>query len=207
MTAPTLFDGERIVPVVVLDDAATAVPLATTLFEAGIGAIEVTLRTPAAMDAIEMIARNAPEILVGAGSLRTPEHVRAARDRGARFGVSPGATAALLEAARESELPLVPGAQTASEMLTLFEAGFTLQKFFPAELAGGARFLKAVAAPLPEVSFMPTGGITPDNAPAYLALGNVVAIGGSWLTPRDLLSAGDYDTIGRLARDAVRIAG
>lgn len=206
MTARDLFDGQRVVPVVVLDDAATAVPLATTLLEAGIGAIEVTLRTPAAVDAIERIARDVPEILIGAGSLRTPEQVRLVRDRGARFGVSPGSTPSLLAAAAESALPLVPGAQTASEMLTLFEAGFEMQKFFPAELAGGAAFLKAVASPLPEVCFMPTGGITPDNAAAYLALGNVVAIGGSWLAPRELLAAGDYGTIGRLAREALRIA-
>ena len=205
MTALSLFEGQRIVPVVVLDDAATAVPLARTLLAAGIAAIEVTLRTPAAVEAIELIARDVPEILVGAGSLRTPAQIRAVRDCGARFGVSPGATPTLLAAAAESALPLVPGAQTASEMLTLFEAGVTLQKFFPAESAGGVAFLKAVAAPLPEVRFMPTGGITPDNAASYLALGNVAAVGGSWLTPRELLARGDYEAIGRLARDAVQI--
>ena len=205
MTALSLFDGQRIVPVVVLDDAATAVPLARTLLAAGIAAIEVTLRTQAAVEAIELIARDVPEILVGAGSLRTPAQIRAVRDCGARFGVSPGATPTLLGAAAESALPLVPGAQTASEMLALFEAGFTLQKFFPAESAGGVAFLKAIAAPLPEVRFMPTGGVTPDNAASYLALSNVAAVGGSWLTPRELLARGDYEAIGRLARDAVQI--
>lgn len=205
MTARSLFDDERIVPVVVLDDATAAVPLARTLVEAGIGAIEVTLRTPAAIEAIELIARDVPEILVGAGSLRTPLQVRAVRDRGARFGVSPGATSTLLAAAAESALPFVPGAQTASEMLALFEAGFTLQKFFPAELAGGVAFLEAVAAPLPEIRFMPTGGVTPGNAASYLALDNVSAVGGSWLAPRELLAREDYDAIGQLARDAVQI--
>ena len=190
MTARSLFDDERIVPVVVLDDATAAVPLARTLVEAGIGAIEVTLRTPAAIEAIELIARDVPEILVGAGSLRTPLQVRAVRDRGARFGVSPGATSTLLAAAAES---------------ALFEAGFTLQKFFPAELAGGVAFLEAVAAPLPEIRFMPTGGVTPGNAASYLALDNVSAVGGSWLAPRELLAREDYDAIGQLARDAVQI--
>ena len=206
MTIGMSFDGERIVPVVVLDEADVAVPLARTLLEAGIGAIEVTLRTPAAVDAIGRIARDVPDIVVGAGSLRTPAQVRAVRDSGARFGVSPGATPTLLAAAADAGLPFVPGAQTASEMLTLFEAGFTLQKFFPAESAGGVAFLEAIAAPLPEVRFMPTGGVTPDNAAGYLALENVSAVGGSWLTPRKLLAARDYDAIGRLARDAVRIA-
>ena len=200
------FEGTRIVPVVVLDDAEIAVPLARTLLEAGIDAIEVTLRTPAAVDAIGRIARDVPDIVVGAGSLRTPAQVRAVRDGGARFGVSPGATPALLEAAAEAGLPFVPGAQTASEILTLLEAGFTLQKFFPAESAGGVAFLKAVAAPLPEVRFMPTGGITPGNVANYLALDHVAAVGGSWLTPRDLLAERDFEAIGRLARDAARIA-
>ena len=206
MTTGVSFEGTRIVPVVVLDDAEIAVPLARTLLEAGIDAIEVTLRTPAAVDAIGRIARDVPDIVVGAGSLRTPAQVRAVRDGGARFGVSPGATPALLEAAAEAGLPFVPGAQTASEILTLLEAGFTLQKFFPAESAGGVAFLKAVAAPLPEVRFMPTGGITPGNVANYLALDHVAAVGGSWLTPRDLLAERDFEAIGRLARDAARIA-
>ena len=206
MTTGMSFEGTRIVPVVVLDDAEIAVPLARTLLEAGIDAIEVTLRTPAAVDAIGRIARDVPDIVVGAGSLRTPAQVRAVRDGGARFGVSPGATPALLEAAAEAGLPFVPGAQTASEILTLLEAGFTLQKFFPAESAGGVAFLKAVAAPLPEVRFMPTGGITPGNVANYLALDHVAAVGGSWLTPRDLLAERDFEAIGRLARDAARIA-
>lgn len=206
MTNGMSFDGARVVPVVVLDEVETAVPLARTLLDAGLDAIEVTLRTPSAVDAIARIARDVPDILVGAGSLRTPAQIRAVCDSGARFGVSPGATPALLEAAEDAGLRLVPGAQTASEMLALLEAGFVLQKFFPAELAGGAAFLRAVAAPLPEVRFMPTGGITPGNAGSYLALDNVAAVGGSWLTPRDLLAARDFEAIGRLARDAARIA-
>ncbi len=206
MTAAMPLEGTKIVPVVVLDDADTAVPLARTLLDAGIAAIEVTLRTPAAVDAIARIARDVPDIVVGAGSLRTPEQIQTVRDGGAGFGVSPGATPALLAAAAEAGLPFVPGAQTASEMLALLEAGFALQKFFPAEAAGGVAFLRSVAAPLPEIRFMPTGGITPGNAASYMALDNVAAVGGSWLTPGKLLAARDYDAIGRLARDAVRIA-
>ncbi len=144
-------------------------------------------------------------MLVGAGSLRTPDQIEDVASAGARFGVSPGSTATLVAAARDRNLPFVPGAATASEMLALFEAGVTLQKFFPAELAGGVAYLKAVGAPLPEVSFMPTGGIKPSNAPDYLALDNVSCIGGSWLAPRDLLRAGDFNAIRRLAEDAARL--
>ncbi len=206
MQARELLADVKIVPVVVIDDVETAAPLATTFFEAGIKAIEVTLRTEAGLNAIEAIARDVPEMILGAGSLRTPDQIEDVRSAGARFGVSPGSTPTLVAAARDAGLPFIPGAVTASEMLTLFEKGVTLQKFFPAELAGGVGYLKAVGAPLPEVSFMPTGGVSPDNVGDYLALSNVACVGGSWLAPRDRLAARDYAAIGALAKDAARLA-
>ncbi len=206
MQARELLAGIRIVPVVVIDDLETAAPLATTFYEAGVKAIEVTLRTEAGLNAIEAIARDVPEMILGAGSLRTPDQIEDVKSAGARFGVSPGSTPTLVTAARDAGLPFIPGAVTASEMLTLFEKGVTLQKFFPAELAGGVGYLKAVGAPLPEVSFMPTGGVSPGNVADYLALSNVSCVGGSWLAPRDLLKNRDYAAIGELARDAARLA-
>lgn len=206
MQARELLAGIRVVPVVVIDAVDTAVPLAKTFYEAGIKAIEVTLRTEAGLSAIEIIAREVPEMILGAGSLRTPDQIEDVKAAGARFGVSPGSTPTLVRAARDARLPFVPGAVTASEMLTLFEQGVTLQKFFPAELAGGVGYLKAVGAPLPEVSFMPTGGVSRENAAEYLALPNVTCIGGSWLAPRDLLDARDFAAIRRLAEDAARLA-
>lgn len=204
MQARDLLAGIRIVPVVVIDEVDTAAPLAKTFYEAGIKAIEVTLRTEAGLTAIEAIARDVPEMILGAGSLRTPEQVEDAMSAGAKFGVSPGSTPTLLAAARDAGLAFVPGAATASEMLALFEKGVTLQKFFPAELAGGVGYLKAVGAPLPEVSFMPTGGVSPGNVAEYLALPNVSCVGGSWLAPRDLLKDRNFEAIGRLAEDAAR---
>jgi 2-dehydro-3-deoxyphosphogluconate aldolase/(4S)-4-hydroxy-2-oxoglutarate aldolase len=206
MQARELLAGIRIVPVVVIDEIETAAPLAETFLEAGIKAIEITLRTEAGLDAIHAVAERVPDMLVGAGSLRTPDQVEDVKAAGARFGVSPGSTPTLVRAARDADLPFVPGAVTASEMLTLFEQGVLLQKFFPAELAGGAAYLKAVGAPLREVTFMPTGGIGPDNVGSYLSLPNVSCIGGSWLAPGDLLAARDFDGIRALARDAARLA-
>lgn len=206
MQARDLLAGARIVPVVVIDDVDTAAPLAQTFFEAGITAIEVTLRTEAGLYAIEAIARDVPDMILGAGSLRTPDQIEDVKSAGARFGVCPGSTPTLVAAARDARLPFIPGAVTASEMLTLFEQGVTLQKFFPAELAGGVAYLKAVGAPLPEVSFMPTGGVSPGNATDYLALPNVACVGGSWLAPRELLKERDFAAIGKLAEDAARLA-
>lgn len=205
MQARELLAGIRIVPVVVIDEIETAAPLAETLLEAGIKAMEITLRTDAGLDAISAVADKVPDMLVGAGSLRTPGQIEDVTNAGARFGVSPGSTPTLVTAARDAGLPFIPGAATASEMLSLLEQGVTLQKFFPAELAGGAAYLKAVGAPLPEVTFMPTGGIGPGNAADYLALGNVSCLGGSWLAPGKLLAARDFDAIHALARDAARL--
>ena len=205
MDASKLLAGANVVPVVVIDDAEKAVPLAECLLEAGLDVIEVTLRTAAGTEAIERIAAGVPGAIVGAGSIRTVDQLEAVQKAGAKFGVSPGATGRLLNAAKRSGLPLVPGAATPSEMMRLLQRGYTLQKFFPAELAGGVPYLKAVASPIPEVRFMPTGGIGADNAKDYLALKNVAAVGGSWITPASLLSAGDFDAIGKLAADAAKL--
>lgn len=193
-----------IIPVLVIDDLAHARPLAEALVAGGLPALEVTLRTPCALDAIRAMA-DVPGGVVGAGTLLTPEDVRAAKAAGARFGVSPGATPRLLAACAEEGLPLLPGAATASEVMALYEQGYDMLKFFPAEAAGGAPALKAIGAPIPQVSFCPTGGITPQNAPAYLALPNVICAGGSWVAPKAACAAGDWAAIEALARDAAAL--
>ena len=203
MDASKLLQNERIVPVVFIDDADVAAPLAEVLFEAGFGAIEITLRTPAALQAIENIVATFPEYCVGAGSVRREEQFVQIKDAGARFAVSPGSSELLLDAAARHAMPFVPGAATASETIRLQEHGYTLMKFFPAELAGGIRMLKALGAPLPEARFFPTGGISPELARDYLSLTNVACVGGSWLAPPNLLAAGDFKSIARLAKDAV----
>jgi 2-dehydro-3-deoxyphosphogluconate aldolase/(4S)-4-hydroxy-2-oxoglutarate aldolase len=205
MNAAELLNRQRVVPVVVIDDASDAVPLAKTLIASGLNAIEVTLRTEAGLEAIERIASDVPQMLVGAGSVRRAAQVAEVKSAGALFAVSPGSNDALLEAAADAALPFVPGAVTASEMLKLLDLGYTLQKFFPAELSGGAAFLRAVGAPIPEVTFMPTGGISLDNAQAYLSLSNVACIGGSWIAPPDLLRDKDFDAIASLAGAAARL--
>ena len=193
-----------IVPVLVVEDTATAGPLAEALIAGGLPALEVTLRTPAALDAIRIMAE-VPGGQVGAGTLVTPEDVRAAKNAGATFGVSPGATDALLAACEDEGLPLLPGAATASEAMQLLERGYDMLKFFPAEASGGAPALKAIGAPLPQISFCPTGGVNPNNAPSYLNLGNVVCTGGSWVAPKPLVVEGKWDEIEALARDAARL--
>ena len=167
--------------------------------------IEVTLRTPAAAEAVRRIAAEVPDAVVGTGTVRTPADVRLSVDAGARFLVSPGATPRLLDAMEDSGLDLLPGTSTISEMLAVAERGLTAMKFFPAEAAGGRPFLSAVAGPLPDLRFCPTGGITADSAPGYLALPNVACVGGSWLTPPDLVAAGDWDRIRSLAAAAAAL--
>jgi 2-dehydro-3-deoxyphosphogluconate aldolase/(4S)-4-hydroxy-2-oxoglutarate aldolase len=205
MNAADLLAAQRIVPVVVIDDADDAVPLATVLLENGLGAIEVTLRTPAGLDAIERIAKDVPGMLVGAGSVRRAAQVAEVNSAGARFAVCPGSSDALLDAVADAGLPFIPGAVTASEILALLDRGYTLQKFFPAELAGGVAFLKAVSAPIPEVSFMPTGGVRAESAVDYLALPNVACVGGTWIAPSELLRAKDFGAIGKLAAAAAQV--
>ncbi len=206
MNAAELLAGTRVVPVVVIDNPDTAVPLAKTLLDAGLRAIEVTLRTSDAIEAIRNVASEVPDILIGAGSLRTPDQVAAVRAAGAIFGVSPGSSARLLDAVDEAELPFIPGAITPSESLALLDRGYDLQKLFPASIAGGVPYLKALGAPMPEVRFMPTGGINPENAGEYLALPNVACIGGSWIAPQALLKDRDFDAINKIAVSAANLA-
>ena len=190
-----------VIPVLVIDDLATARPLAEALVAGGLPALEVTLRTPGALDAIREMAQ-VPGGVVGAGTLLTPEDVRAAKAAGALFGVSPGATDMLLQACEDADLPLLPGAATATEAMALLERGYTVQKFFPAEASGGAPALKSIGAPLPQIRFCPTGGVSLANAPDYLSLPNTLCVGGSWVAPSGLVTAGDWDGITALARQA-----
>jgi len=205
MDASKLLAGVKIIPVVVIDDAERAVPLAQCLVDAGLGVIEVTLRTAAGLEAIQRIADSVPAMIVGAGSIRTVDQVEAVLKAGARFVVAPGATGRLLNAVNRAGLPFIPGASTPSEMMRLLQRGYTLQKFFPAELSGGIPYLKAAGGPLPEVRFVPTGGISAQLAVDYLALGNVAAVGGSWITPSALIEAEDFVAIGRIAADAAQL--
>ncbi len=193
-----------IVPVLVVDDAARARPLAEALVAGGLPALEVTLRTPAALDAIRAMA-DVPGGVVGAGTLVTPEDVRAAKEAGAQFGVSPGATDALIAACEAEGLPLLPGAATASEAMRLLEQGYDMLKFFPAEASGGAPALKAIGAPLPQITFCPTGGVSAANARDYLSLSNVVCAGGSWVAPKQMVLDGDWAGIEALAREAANL--
>lgn len=195
-----------VIPVVVIDDAADAVPLAEALLRGGVAVMEITLRTEAGLDAIRRVAAEVPGTMVGAGTVTTPEEVDAARRAGARFLVTPGATDRLLDAALDTGLPLLAGAATLSEILRLRERGLRAMKFFPAEAAGGVAYLNAVAGPVPDVRFCPTGGITPGNAGQYLRLPNVGCVGGSWLTPAAAVRAGDWTAIERLAADVATLA-
>ena len=193
-----------VIPVLVVEDAAHAAPLAEALVEGGLPVLEVTLRTPAALDVIREMAR-VDGGHVGAGTLLTPADVEAAIEAGATFGVSPGATDRLLDACEANGLPLLPGAATATEAMALLERGYTVQKFFPAEASGGAAALKAIGAPIPQVRFCPTGGVTLANAPGYLALPNVLCAGGSWVAPKDAVAAGDRARIAALAAEAAAL--
>jgi 2-dehydro-3-deoxyphosphogluconate aldolase/(4S)-4-hydroxy-2-oxoglutarate aldolase len=196
-----------VIPVIVLQRVADAVPLARALAAGGVRVLEVTLRTPAALACIEAIAREVPEAIVGAGTVRSAADVRAARDVGARFAVSPGYTGEVGAACRDAGLPLLPGVATASEVMRAQTDGFSFLKFFPATAAGGLPMLKALAGPFPDVAFCPTGGITAETAPQFLALPNVRVVGGSWLTPADALDAGDWPRITALARAAAALRG
>ncbi|NIH87961.1 bifunctional 4-hydroxy-2-oxoglutarate aldolase/2-dehydro-3-deoxy-phosphogluconate aldolase [Amycolatopsis granulosa] len=194
-----------VLPVVVVDDAADAVPLAKALVAGGIRAIELTLRTPAGLAAIERVAAEVPDIVVGAGTVVTPGQARQAADAGSAFLVTPGCTDRLLEAVSGTGLPFLPGVSTVSEAMRVAEHGITALKFFPAEASGGVAYLKALAGPLPGLRFCPTGGISPENAPKYLALSTVGCVGGSWLTPADAVTAGDFGRIEQLAREAAAL--
>ncbi|MDL5201288.1 bifunctional 4-hydroxy-2-oxoglutarate aldolase/2-dehydro-3-deoxy-phosphogluconate aldolase [Streptomyces sp. ALI-76-A] len=200
--APSLLDLAPVVPVVVIEDAADAVPLARALVAGGLPVIEVTLRTPAALAAIRAVAGEVPEAVVGAGTVLTPEQVTESVAAGARFLVSPGWTDVLLTAMREPGVPFLPGVSTTSEVVALLERGVREMKFFPAEAAGGTAYLRSLAGPLPRARFCPTGGIGPGNAPEYLALPNVGCVGGTWMLPGDAVAARDWRRVETLARAA-----
>ncbi|MEU0184227.1 bifunctional 4-hydroxy-2-oxoglutarate aldolase/2-dehydro-3-deoxy-phosphogluconate aldolase [Streptomyces sp. NPDC006207] len=194
-----------VIPVLTLDDPADAAPLVRALVRGGLTAVEFTLRTPTALEAIAAAAREVPEAVVGAGTVVRAEQVGAAARAGARFLVSPGWTPGLLDTMTASGLPFLPGVSTASEVVALAERGVTELKFFPAEAAGGTAYLRALAAPLPDVRFCPTGGIDAERAPTYLALPNVACVGGSWMVPQDALRDRDWDRVERLAREAAAL--
>ncbi|OXM66492.1 MULTISPECIES: bifunctional 4-hydroxy-2-oxoglutarate aldolase/2-dehydro-3-deoxy-phosphogluconate aldolase [Amycolatopsis] len=204
-TGHDVLELSPVLPVVVVDDAADAVPLAKALVAGGIRAIELTLRTPAGLAAIERVAAEVPDIVVGAGTVVTPEQARQAADAGSAFLVTPGCTERLLEAVSATGLPFLPGVSTVSEAMRVAEHGITALKFFPAEASGGVAYLKALAGPLPQLRFCPTGGISTSNAGSYLALSTVGCVGGSWLTPADAITAGDFGRVEQLAREAAAL--
>ncbi|MET8643397.1 bifunctional 4-hydroxy-2-oxoglutarate aldolase/2-dehydro-3-deoxy-phosphogluconate aldolase [Streptomyces sp. NPDC004675] len=201
-SAVPVLDLAPVVPVVVVADAADAVPLARALVAGGLPAIEVTLRTPAGLDAIRAIAAEVADAVVGAGTVITPAQVSDSVAAGARFLVSPGWTDALLAAMQASGVPFLPGVSTTSEVVALLERGVREMKFFPAQASGGTAYLSSLAGPLPQARFCPTGGIGPANAPDYLALPNVGCVGGTWMLPQDAIEAKDWARVERLAREA-----
>lgn len=201
-TIEQLLTRSPVLPVLVIDELDHAVPLARALLAGGIGVLEVTLRTPVALAAVEAIANEVPEAIVGVGTLSRVEQFDQVRDAGAQFAVSPGLTPALIEASRGSELPFLPGVFTPGEAMTAYDAGFRFLKLFPARQAGGLGMLKALGSPFPEIRFCPTGGIGSDSFRDYLALPNVVCVGGSWVAPADAMQRGDWEQITQLARAA-----
>jgi 2-dehydro-3-deoxyphosphogluconate aldolase / (4S)-4-hydroxy-2-oxoglutarate aldolase len=197
---------QPVVPVLVIKDLAHAVPLARALVAGGLKAIEITMRTPVALQAIRAVADEVEGAVPGAGTVLNAKQYHQAVEAGSQFIVSPGTTLELLDVARKSPVPLLPGAATPSEVMALREEGYEVLKFFPAEQAGGAAYLKSLSSPLAGMLFCPTGGITPDNARDYLSLPNVVCVGGSWVAPNALVEAGDWDGITRLAMEASRLS-
>ena len=196
----------KIVPVVVVHDLAHAVPLANALANGGLTVVEVTMRTPAALDVISEMVKARPDLVTGAGTVLNATHLQQARDAGAHFGVSPGTSPALREAILASGWPFIPGCATPSEAMTLADAGFEVVKLFPAEVVGGLNMLKSLASPLPHIQFMPTGGVRLDKVAEYVAQPNVAALGGTWIVPPALLEAGDFAGIEKLAREAYEAA-
>jgi 2-dehydro-3-deoxyphosphogluconate aldolase/(4S)-4-hydroxy-2-oxoglutarate aldolase len=194
-----------VIPVVIIDDAAKAVPLAKALVAGGLPVIEITLRTSAGLEAIRAIAAEVPGAIPGAGTVLDPAQLASVTLAGARFAVSPGATQKMLDAAQGANIALLPGIATASEAMGLIERGYRFAKFFPAEPAGGATYLSALASPLPQLRFCPTGGITPDSAPRYLSLPNVICVGGSWMVNRNTIEAGDWSAITASAAKAAAL--
>lgn len=191
-----------VIPVIAIEDLAHAVPLAKALVAGGVRVLEVTLRTAAGLDSIRAIAREVPDAIIGVGTLTRPEEFAKAVEAGARFGVSPGLTPTMIQAAHETGLPLLPGVMTPSDVIAARLAGFSQLKLFPAQQAGGIGMLKALGGPFPDVMFCPTGGVSVENAPDFLALPNVACVGGSWLVPKAAITAGDWGKITTLAKEA-----
>ncbi len=192
-----------IVPVVVIENIKDAVPLAQSLIEGGIPIIEVTLRSSCALEAIELIAKNVPKMCVGAGTILNPTQLEQAQNRGAEFLISPGLTIKLLEHAKKKDMPLIPGVSSSSEVMQALERGYSALKFFPAEYCGGVKLLNAFNGPFKGVKFCPTGGISVDNMRSYLNLENVLCVGGSWLTPKDLIQNKEWDKITEICKRAL----
>ena len=207
LTALQVMQDAPVIPVIVLHDVAHAVPMARALVAGGIRMLEVTLRTPQALACMEAIARDVPEAVVGAGTVRSKADAQAAARAGARFAVSPGYTSAVGQACRDAGLALLPGVATGSEIMRAADDGFTQLKFFPAMQAGGPAMLKAWGGPFFDVQFCPTGGVTLQNAPEFLVLPNVICVGGSWLVPADALAQGDWARVTQLARDTRALQG
>lgn len=205
LTALDVMQDAPVIPVIVLNDVAHAVPMARALVAGGIRMLEVTLRTPVALECIERIAKEVPEAVAGAGTVRTPAEAQAAARAGARFAVSPGFTNAVGQACRDNGLPLLPGVATGSEIMMAAEAGYKELKFFPAMQAGGPAMLKAWSGPFFDVKFCPTGGVTASNAKEFLSLPNVVCVGGSWLVSNDALLTGDWQCISEVSVKALAI--
>lgn len=204
-TGADLLELSPVMPVVVISEIEDAVPTARALLAGGIGVIELTLRTPVALEAIARVAAEVPGIVIGAGTVTSPDQAKQAADAGAAFLVTPGVTDRVLDAAFDTGLPFLPGASTVSEAMRLAERGLTALKFFPAEASGGIAYLSSIGGPLPGLKFCPTGGISVKTAPDYLALANVGCIGGSWLTPKDALKAKDFARVETLAREAAAL--
>ena len=205
LTSLQVMQDESVIPVIVLNDVAHAVPMARALVSGSIRMLEITLRTSVALDCMRAIANEVPEAIVGAGTIRSAADAKAAKAAGARFGVSPGYTTTVGKACQDIDLPLLPGVATGSEIMQAQEDGFTELKFFPAMQAGGPNLLKAWAGPFADIKFCPTGGVSLENAPQLLALPNVVVVGGSWLTPADVMARGDWAQITRLASEAAAL--
>ena len=207
LSDPTPLLTMPVVPVVTIERVGDAVPLARALLAGGLPVLEITLRTPAALDAVRAILAEVPDVIVGVGTVIKPLDVTHAIDAGADFLVSPGTPPGLAQALADAPVPALPGCATVAEAMTLAALGFPVLKFFPAEASGGVRWLRAVAEPLPEIRFCPTGGVNGDNAASYLALGNVLAVGGSWVAPADAIAAGDFAGITARARVAAALRG
>lgn len=205
LTPREILSAGAVIPVMAIDDLSTAVDLAHALVEGGIPTLEITLRTPVGVDAIRLIAKEVPNAIVGAGTVTNPEQLQAVEDAGAVFAISPGLHETLAKASHQSSIPLIPGVATPGEVQLALEHGINTLKLFPAEVVGGKAMLKALYGPYPDIRFCPTGGITLESAPEYLALPNVLCVGGSWLTPKDPVKNQDWATITRLAKEAAAL--